>query len=318
MSLSCSPFHERLIRYFLQGSRDPEHVGGVWKTFGVIENVLESRPDLASVVVKRTSILEFLLQRLKQKAFDSNKLYASEILSILCQQSADNCSRLGELTTLDGMDYVLQICSYWRRRDPECVCSCVWSLCATCFEFQLRALAGHRRNKNVAKTFSWRFVPCLSMEAESTRSTEFAVSEAYLQRAGSYVLFTWLCVALQDKFRHAEGFELMVRTLQEAKYAAHCALKVLKFATAHSAEGCERLIAVNGLKFVFPVLMGRGLKKQKKAYQVGRSPVPFVQFALHSDWRCKPRACCILHRPSLLSKLKMPLQSLHLGRPPWL
>ena len=60
----------------------------------------------------------------------------------------------------------------------------------------------------------------------------------------------------------------MVRMLKEGKFSAHCAIKVLDFAMARSPESCTRLVTVDGLKFVFPVLMGRGLRKQKKAYQV--------------------------------------------------
>ncbi len=61
----------------------------------------------------------------------------------------------------------------------------------------------------------------------------------------------------------------MVRTLKEGKFGAHCALKVLDFAAARSAEGCHRLVkGCDALKFVFPILLGHGLRKQKKAYQV--------------------------------------------------
>ena len=51
-------------------------------------------------------MLQWLLKRLKAKMpFDANKLYVSEILSILLQQNTDNKVLFGEL---DGIDVVLQ------------------------------------------------------------------------------------------------------------------------------------------------------------------------------------------------------------------
>jgi beta-catenin-like protein 1 len=56
--------------------------------------------------IGKQGLLQWLLKRLKAKMpFDSNKLYVSEILSILLQQSTDNKVLFGEL---DGIDVVLQ------------------------------------------------------------------------------------------------------------------------------------------------------------------------------------------------------------------
>jgi beta-catenin-like protein 1 len=47
--------------------------------------LLQLRPALAEWVLERTKLLKWLLTRIRVKASDSNKQYASEILSILVQ-----------------------------------------------------------------------------------------------------------------------------------------------------------------------------------------------------------------------------------------
>jgi beta-catenin-like protein 1 len=83
-------------------------------------------------------------------------------------------------------------------------------------------------------------------------------------------LFLCLCTALlhpenQDKFLACEGMELMVRCLKEQKHAAICALRVVKYATSNNHRACcEKFVAVGGLKYAFPALMGRGLSSSVK------------------------------------------------------
>ena len=50
------------------------------------------------------------------KGFDSIRGYVAEILAILLQRSSENRMRLIEL---GGLDVVLQILSYYRKRDPK-------------------------------------------------------------------------------------------------------------------------------------------------------------------------------------------------------
>lgn len=49
--------------------------------------LLQLRPALAEAVLARTKLLKWLLSRIKVKGSDSNKQYASEVLSILMQVS---------------------------------------------------------------------------------------------------------------------------------------------------------------------------------------------------------------------------------------
>lgn len=68
----------------------------------------------------------------------------------------------------------------------------------------------------------------------------------------------------QDNFIKLEGFELMMRCLQEQKYASRCVLNTVNYAITKHMEGCEKFVDCGGLKYIFPVLVGKGLKKYHK------------------------------------------------------
>lgn len=71
----------------------------------IFENLLEFRPELC-VDAGKQGLLQWLLRRIKAKVpFDGNKLYVSELLSILVQQTPENRLLLGDL---DGIDALLQ------------------------------------------------------------------------------------------------------------------------------------------------------------------------------------------------------------------
>jgi hypothetical protein len=63
-------------------------------------------PPLAEQIVENTTLLPWLLKRVSQKAYDSNKQYASEILSIVLQEGRSIALKVGEL---EGVDTFLQI-----------------------------------------------------------------------------------------------------------------------------------------------------------------------------------------------------------------
>ncbi|KAJ3037352.1 hypothetical protein HDV00_001777 [Rhizophlyctis rosea] len=89
---------------------------GVFSTLSVIENFLSVDPAIAETVVEKTNILPWLLQRIRVKAFDSNRQYASELLAILLQRSRPNRLKLGEI---GGVDMLLQITASYKRKDPK-------------------------------------------------------------------------------------------------------------------------------------------------------------------------------------------------------
>jgi hypothetical protein len=79
---------------------------GVFHILGVLENLLSFMPPLAEQIVENTTLLPWLLKRVSQKAYDSNKQYASEILSIILQEGRSIALKVGEL---EGVDAFLQI-----------------------------------------------------------------------------------------------------------------------------------------------------------------------------------------------------------------
>ncbi|EZA50155.1 hypothetical protein DMN91_001553 [Ooceraea biroi] len=93
-----------------------EESDGVYNTLAIFENLLEFRPDLCADAGKQ-GLMQWLLRRIKTKApFDANKLYASELLSILLQHTPENRLLLGDL---DGIDVLLQQLAYYKRHDPQ-------------------------------------------------------------------------------------------------------------------------------------------------------------------------------------------------------
>ena len=87
---------------------------GVFHILGVLENLLSFMPPLAEQIVENTTLLPWLLKRVSQKAYDSNKQYASEILSIILQEGRSIALKVGEL---EGVDTFLQIVAV--RRIPQ-------------------------------------------------------------------------------------------------------------------------------------------------------------------------------------------------------
>ncbi|XP_013193032.1 beta-catenin-like protein 1 [Amyelois transitella] len=94
----------------------PDERDAVHNTLGIIENITEFRPELCLEVAKQ-GFMQWILKRLKMKVpFDGNKLYATEILSILLQNMPENRKILGEL---DGIDVLLQQLAFYKRHDPS-------------------------------------------------------------------------------------------------------------------------------------------------------------------------------------------------------
>ena len=108
-----------------------EEAEGVHNTLAIIENLVELRPEMCKdvaevkkmfpITVNKNSIFQagfinWLIKKLKVKVpFDENKLYASEILSILLQTEPDNRKLFGQL---DAIDNLLQQLAYYKRHDP--------------------------------------------------------------------------------------------------------------------------------------------------------------------------------------------------------
>ena len=62
--------------------------------------------QVAELFFQRTKLLKWLLGRVRQREFDSNKQYASEVLAILLQSSPVNQQILVDA---DGIELLLQV-----------------------------------------------------------------------------------------------------------------------------------------------------------------------------------------------------------------
>ncbi|XP_072168796.1 beta-catenin-like protein 1 [Diadema setosum] len=92
-----------------------EEAEGIHNTLGIIENMAEFRPEMCPDAAQQ-GLMQWLLRKLKPKVpFDANKLYCSEILAILLQDTERNRILLGEL---DGIDALLQQLAYFKKHDP--------------------------------------------------------------------------------------------------------------------------------------------------------------------------------------------------------
>ncbi|KAI0215313.1 Beta-catenin-like protein 1 [Lamellibrachia satsuma] len=95
-----------------------EESEGVHNTLSIVENLTELRPEVC-IDAAQQGLMQWLLKRLKAKMlFDANKLYASEILSILLQNHEENRQTLGEI---EGIDVLLSQLAAYKRHNPSSV-----------------------------------------------------------------------------------------------------------------------------------------------------------------------------------------------------
>ena len=80
-----------------------EEAEGVHNTLAIVENLVELKPEICKDVAE-AGFMNWLVKKLKVKVpFDENKLYASEILSILLQTEPENRKMFGELNAIDNL-----------------------------------------------------------------------------------------------------------------------------------------------------------------------------------------------------------------------
>jgi beta-catenin-like protein 1 len=107
-----------------------EDAQGVYNTLSIIENLIDIRQEYASTIGSSTNIFIYLFNRIRKKEMDANKLYASEVLSMLLQSSKANRLIIGELIVkssmassssdeCNGIDALCQGIAPYRKRDPQ-------------------------------------------------------------------------------------------------------------------------------------------------------------------------------------------------------
>jgi beta-catenin-like protein 1 len=75
---------------------------------GIFENVLGFNPSLSSILVSKTKMMNWLLDRVQSKTHDENRGYSAELLSILLQNNAENRRDFGKK---DGVEVALKVLS---------------------------------------------------------------------------------------------------------------------------------------------------------------------------------------------------------------
>ena len=91
-----------------------EESEGVYNSLAIIENLTDFNPDLTKDCLP---LIQWILKRIQSSIpFNSNKLYASEILSILVQNNEENRKTLG---SLGGIDVLLRQLSLFKKQDPS-------------------------------------------------------------------------------------------------------------------------------------------------------------------------------------------------------
>ncbi|KAK1939920.1 Beta-catenin-like protein 1 [Phytophthora citrophthora] len=201
-----------------QEGEPEEETAGIYNSLQILENLADLEPSVCVEVANSTSILPFLLAQVDSKRkFSENKLYASEILSILLQSGADprekfvawkgkeQPSELKKDKKVDLMDELLQAVAPYRKRDPsseeeeEFVGNLVNALCSVLLvpdgQTQFRRLEGLE--------LMLRF--------------------------------------MKDRKR----------------FVFSGALRAMDHALMGNARNCERLIEIGGLRSIFSVFMGR-------------------------------------------------------------
>ncbi|GMF27410.1 unnamed protein product [Phytophthora lilii] len=205
--------------YQLEKEQGQEETTGVYNSLQILENLADLEPKVCVQVAKETPVLPFLTRQVAPATpFSENKLYASEILSILLQSGAEpretfvawmGKERPAEegqsKKKVDLMDDILQALAPYRKKDPtsdeeeELVGNLVNALCSV-----------------------------------------LLVPEA------------------QKQFRRLEGLELLLRFIKDRqRFIFGGALRMMDHALMGNARNCERLIEIGGLRSVFSVFMGR-------------------------------------------------------------
>ncbi|GMF57497.1 unnamed protein product [Phytophthora fragariaefolia] len=201
--------------------RGDEEAAGVFHSLQILENLADLQPRACAQVAAQTPVLPWLLRQLAPaRAVGQNKLYASEILSIVLQAGAG------------PRDAFVA----WRGRprpeeeaaeDPDAKVDLLDDL--------LRALAPYRKRD-----------PASDDEEELVGNLVNALCSVLLVPEA------------QQQFRRLEGLELLLRFMKDRQRLVFGgALRVMDHALMGNARNCERLIEIGGLRSVLSVFMGR-------------------------------------------------------------
>lgn len=91
---------------------------GVHNTLSILDSLLELDDAYANLLVTQTGTLSYLMKRINTKAYDANKLYATEVLSIIIQKASKEADRV--IGAQDGLlEELLQAVAIHRKKDMK-------------------------------------------------------------------------------------------------------------------------------------------------------------------------------------------------------
>ncbi|KAG6578113.1 beta-catenin-like protein [Phytophthora cinnamomi] len=189
----------------------------------ILENLADLRPPVCAEVAEHTAVLPFLLQQLgPRRAFSQNKLYASEILSILLQAGKEPRDKF---VAWRGQERPKEEKREGKDKDKK----------VDLMDDLLQALAPYRKRD-----------PATDEEEELVGNLVNALCSVLLVPEA------------QKQFRRLEGLELLLRFVKDRqRFVFGGALRVMDHALMGNARNCERFVEIGGLRSVFSVFMGR-------------------------------------------------------------
>ncbi|KAG7380571.1 Beta-catenin-like protein 1 [Phytophthora pseudosyringae] len=204
-----------------EAAQAEEETTGIYNSLQILENLADLEPQVCAQVAGSTPILPFLLQQVAPgRTFGENKLYASEILSILLQAGAEVREKF---VAWMGKERA----SEEKRKEKDAKVDLMDDL--------LQALAPYRKKD-----------PSSEEEEELVGNLVNALCSALLVPEA------------QKQFRRLEGLELLLRFMKDRKrFVFGGALRALDHALMGNARNCERLVEIGGLRSIFSVFMGR-------------------------------------------------------------
>lgn len=110
---------ETLVQQALQklNEQDQDESDAVHNALSIIENLLDFKPEANEICVSQ-GLFEWLMTRATKKGtFDSNKLFASQLLHMLLQSTESARQKLTEKR--DGIDLLLRALASYKRHDPN-------------------------------------------------------------------------------------------------------------------------------------------------------------------------------------------------------
>ncbi|TYZ51063.1 hypothetical protein PybrP1_002793 [[Pythium] brassicae (nom. inval.)] len=211
-----------------------EEAAGVYHALQILENVADLEPPACAQLCATTVVLRQLLRQVAAaRRFSANKLYASEVLSILLQSGAAPRAHFMAGTVATGTATAPRDDSDSSKRRKQ-------AGAGDLLDRLLQAIAPYRKRN-----------PASEDEEELVENLVNALCSVLLLPAA------------QMHFRRLEGLELALRCLKDrAQYVFSGALRMLDLALMGDARNCARLVEVGGLKALFAVFMGK--KKAKK------------------------------------------------------